>query len=77
MAKGGHRQPATAEAMQRRAAPVHWSALPSLPVLPPFALQVGKPLFPGQTEAEQVDKIFSIMGTPSEATWPGVSKLQQ
>lgn len=35
----------------------------------------GKPLFPGDSEIGQLFKIFQIMGTPSEDTWPGVSKL--
>lgn len=46
---------------------------PASPLLP----QVGKPLFPGSSEVDQIDKIFSIMGTPTEATWPGVASLPQ
>ncbi|CAM8879519.1 unnamed protein product [Rhodiola kirilowii] len=34
-----------------------------------------KPLFDGKTEVEQLDKIFRTLGTPSEAIWPGFSKL--
>lgn len=34
-----------------------------------------KPLFPGTTEAEQLDLIFRYCGTPTEETWPGVSRL--
>uniref|UniRef100_A0A7N0UWT6 cyclin-dependent kinase n=1 Tax=Kalanchoe fedtschenkoi TaxID=63787 RepID=A0A7N0UWT6_KALFE len=34
-----------------------------------------KPLFDGKTEFEQLDKIFRTLGTPSEAIWPGYSKL--
>uniref|UniRef100_A0A7N0VHU6 cyclin-dependent kinase n=1 Tax=Kalanchoe fedtschenkoi TaxID=63787 RepID=A0A7N0VHU6_KALFE len=34
-----------------------------------------KPLFDGKTEFEQLDKIFRTLGTPSEAIWPGFSKL--
>ncbi|TPX35862.1 hypothetical protein SmJEL517_g01738 [Synchytrium microbalum] len=33
----------------------------------------GKPLFPGKTNEDQLLKIFKLLGTPSEATWPGVS----
>ncbi|KAI3506285.1 hypothetical protein L1887_28642 [Cichorium endivia] len=34
-----------------------------------------KPLFPAKTEFNQLAKIFSIMGTPSEETWPGISGI--
>lgn len=35
----------------------------------------GAPLFPGDSEIDQIFKIFRILGTPSEQTWPGVSSL--
>jgi len=34
-------------------------------------------LFPGKDETDQLDKICRIMGTPTEKTMPGVSKLQK
>ena len=34
-----------------------------------------KPLFPGDSEIDELFKIFRIMGTPNEETWPGVSSL--
>ncbi|BAS76728.1 cyclin-dependent kinase A-2 isoform X1 [Oryza sativa Japonica Group] len=34
-----------------------------------------KPLFPGDSEIDELFKIFSIMGTPNEETWPGVASL--
>ncbi|WFD20415.1 cyclin-dependent kinase [Malassezia caprae] len=34
-----------------------------------------EPLFPGKNEADQVSRIFYLLGQPSEATWPGYSKL--
>ncbi|KAL0225077.1 hypothetical protein RCL1_002989 [Eukaryota sp. TZLM3-RCL] len=34
------------------------------------------PLFPGECEIEELYKIFSILGTPNEDIWPGVSSLQ-
>ncbi|KAH1516702.1 negative regulator of the PHO system [Aspergillus fumigatus] len=37
----------------------------------------GRPLFPGTTNDDQLLKIFRIMGTPSEQTWPGVSQLAE
>ncbi len=36
---------------------------------------IEKPLFPGDCEIGQLFKIFQIMGTPNEETWPNVSKL--
>lgn len=33
----------------------------------------GKPLFSGSSNDDQLLKIFRIMGTPNERTWPGVS----
>ncbi|CAH8468361.1 unnamed protein product [Heterobilharzia americana] len=36
----------------------------------------GVAAFPGSKDSvDQLDKIFRIMGTPTEETWPGVSKL--
>ncbi|KAG1795666.1 kinase-like domain-containing protein [Suillus plorans] len=35
----------------------------------------GSPLFPGDSEIDQIFKIFRILGTPSEETWPGVTQL--
>lgn len=39
-------------------------------------LLLGKPLFPGKDEADQLAKISNILGTPSEANMPGFAKLQ-
>ena len=35
-----------------------------------------KPLFPGESEIEELMKIFGLLGTPSEETWPGISNLE-
>jgi cyclin-dependent kinase len=35
----------------------------------------GHPLFPGDSEIDQIFKIFQILGTPTEEVWQGVSKL--
>lgn len=32
-------------------------------------------LFPGDSEIDQLFRIFRTLGTPDEKTWPGVSKL--
>ncbi|KFD46618.1 hypothetical protein M513_12517 [Trichuris suis] len=34
-----------------------------------------KPLFPGRTEVEQLNRFFKMLGTPNEETWPGYSEL--
>jgi len=34
-----------------------------------------KPLFPGDSEIDQLFRIFRILGTPTEKNWPGVSSL--
>lgn len=34
----------------------------------------GKPLFPGKSNDDQLLKIFKILGTPNESTWPRVSE---
>jgi len=38
-------------------------------------LLMNRPLFPGASEPAQMDLIFALCGTPTEATWPGVTKL--
>ncbi|KAG2494355.1 hypothetical protein HYH03_007412 [Edaphochlamys debaryana] len=38
-------------------------------------LLTGKPLFDGQGEIEQLDKICSVLGTPNEDVWPGLRQL--
>lgn len=35
-----------------------------------------RPLFPGDSEIDQLYKIFRQLGTPSESVWPGVTTLQ-
>eukprot|EP00249_Psilotum_nudum_P002574 c15686_g2_i1 orf=2-517(+) len=35
-----------------------------------------RPLFPGDSELQQLLHIFKLLGTPSEDVWPGVSKLR-
>ena len=37
----------------------------------------GRALFPGTTNEDQLQKIFRVMGTPSERTWPGVSQFPE
>jgi len=35
----------------------------------------GRPLFPGSSVSDQLLRIFKILGTPTEHSWPGVSQL--
>ncbi|KAL9708832.1 Cyclin-dependent kinase catalytic subunit [Leucoagaricus gongylophorus] len=35
----------------------------------------GHPLFPGDSEIDQIFRIFRLLGTPNEDVWPGVSSL--
>lgn len=35
----------------------------------------GRPLFAGSSNEDQLQKIFHLMGTPNEHTWPGISSL--
>ncbi|PGH17128.1 CMGC/CDK/CDK5 protein kinase [Helicocarpus griseus UAMH5409] len=37
----------------------------------------GRPLFPGTTNEDQLQKIFRLMGTPSERSWPGISNFPE
>ena len=33
------------------------------------------PYFPGETDIAQLSKVFTVLGTPTEESWPGVSSL--
>jgi len=34
-----------------------------------------EPLFPGKSEQDQLNRIFKLLGTPSERIWPGFNRL--
>ena len=38
-------------------------------------LLVGKPIFPGKDELDQLEKIQAVMGSPTEKSMPGLDKL--
>ncbi|KAG6555738.1 hypothetical protein Mapa_002977 [Marchantia paleacea] len=38
-------------------------------------MALGRPLFQAMSEIEQIMRIFYVMGTPDEITWPGISSL--
>ena len=35
----------------------------------------GRPLFAGDSEIDELFRIFRVLGTPNEQTWPGVTQL--
>jgi len=35
----------------------------------------GRPLLPGNTDADQLQRIFKVLGTPSESSWPTITEL--
>lgn len=39
-------------------------------------MATGEPLFRGDSEIDQLFKIFRTMGVPNEQNWPGVLKLR-
>ncbi|CUG94117.1 CDC2-related protein kinase, putative [Bodo saltans] len=39
-------------------------------------MMLGRPLFRGESQLDQVQKIFNVVGTPSEDSWQGVSLLK-
>jgi len=36
-----------------------------------------KPLFCGDSEIDEIFKIFQVLGTPTESSWPGISSLKE
>ena len=43
---------------------------------PPFTeMNSGRPLFPGTSDADQLDSIFRLMGTPDPTGYPGIVDL--
>lgn len=40
-------------------------------------MATGKPLFPGKNNEDQLLKIFKLMGTPTEETWPRVTQFSE
>jgi serine/threonine protein kinase len=36
-------------------------------------MYIGSSLFPGTSNEDQLKRIFRLMGTPSESSWPGIS----
>jgi negative regulator of the PHO system len=42
-----------------------------------YEMGSGHPLFPGSSVDEQLQLIVKMLGTPTEATWPGVSQIDE
>ncbi|MBE3049150.1 protein kinase [Candidatus Bathyarchaeota archaeon] len=40
-------------------------------------MYTGRPLFPGTTNEDQIVRIFRIMGTPTERSWPGITQFPE
>jgi cyclin-dependent kinase len=38
-------------------------------------MAMSTPLFPGDSEIDELFKVFRVLGTPNETNWPGVSLL--
>jgi len=36
-----------------------------------------RPLFPGTSDADQLTRIFKVLGTPTETTWPSMAELPE
>ena len=43
--------------------------------MPDFCPQMGEPLFQGMSEADQINTVFKLVGTPSDRSWPGYDAL--
>lgn len=39
-------------------------------------MATGRPLFPGDSEIDELFRIFRVLGTPNDDIWPGVSALK-
>ena len=40
-------------------------------------LYTTRPLFPGKDDKDQLQMIFTVLGTPTEGTWPNLSQMPQ
>jgi serine/threonine protein kinase len=40
-------------------------------------MYIGGALFPGISNEDQLKRIFCLMGTPSESSWPGISQYAE
>ena len=40
-------------------------------------MHTGRPMFPGKSNSDQLVRIFRLLGTPNEQTWPHVSEYPE
>jgi len=40
-------------------------------------MALGRPLFPGTSEKDQLQKIFQVLGTPTSESWPSIVELPE
>jgi len=40
-------------------------------------MSAGRPLFPGTSDADQLQRIFKVLGTPTEDIWPTMVELPE
>ena len=38
-------------------------------------MAAGRPLFPGTSDADQLTRIFKLLGTPDETIWPDMVRV--
>jgi serine/threonine protein kinase len=53
----------------------HRTCTPRAPSRASSEMFNGRPLFPGTSDADQLDIIFKHLGTPDETTFPGIAEL--
>lgn len=42
-----------------------------------YEMASGRPLFPGSTVEDELHLIFKVLGSPTEDTWPGISRSEE
>lgn len=42
-----------------------------------YEMASGRPLFPGSTVEDELQLIFKVLGSPTDETWPGISKSDE
>lgn len=57
---------------QKKKQPAAAGSMKQAALIPPHNWQA---LFPGDSEIDQIFRIFRLLGTPSETTWPGITAL--
>ena len=75
-AAAAHSYPAPIHLSPTRILAAHPTHMPLLSIVcPPFGAVHGKPIFPGQSTMNQLEKIMELTGMPTEATTANISKV--